>query len=242
MIDAKTFETNVIELLDTLYETQKDNMEAMAETMAECIANGGVVHVFGSGHSVGMGIDIKNRLGALVPIHIMETNDFVLKGGVTLEEFHDKVNVFERRPDVAEKLYSLYDIKPQDVFIVISNSGINGVVIDIASLAKKNGHKVIIVTSMKHTLAENSRHPSGKKLYEFGDVVIDNCGPHGDALIETPGIAKLTAVSSICNDMIAQSVAARVIEILAEKHIELPILTEDEEHNKALKEKYKASA
>ena len=85
MIDAKTFETNVIELLDTLYETQKDNMEAMAETMAECIANGGVVHVFGSGHSVGMGIDIKNRLGALVPIHIMETNDFVLKGVVTLE-------------------------------------------------------------------------------------------------------------------------------------------------------------
>ena len=56
MIDAKTFETNVIELLDTLYETQKDNMEAMAETMADCIANGGVVHVFGSGHSVGMGI------------------------------------------------------------------------------------------------------------------------------------------------------------------------------------------
>ena len=52
MIDAKTFETNVIELLDTLYETQKDNMEAMAETMAECIANSGVVHVFGSGHSV----------------------------------------------------------------------------------------------------------------------------------------------------------------------------------------------
>ena len=216
MIDAITFETIVIDLLDTLYETQKDNMEAMAETMAECIANGGVVHVFGSGHSVGMGIDIKNRLGALVPIHIMETNDFVLKGGVTLEEFHDKVNVFERRPDVAEKLYSLYDIKPQDVFIVISNSGINGVVIDIASLAKKNGHKVIIVTSMKHTLAENSRHPSG--------------------------IAKLTAVSSICNDMIAQSVAARVIEILAEKHIELPILTEDEEHNKALKEKYKDRA
>lgn len=242
MIDAKVFETNVLKLLDTLYETQKDNMEDMAVAMAECIEKNGVIHVFGSGHSVGMGIDIKNRLGSLVPIHIMETNDFVLRGGVSVEEFRDKTNIFERRPDVAERLYDLYNIQPQDVFIVISNSGINGVVIDIASLAKKNGHKVIIVTSMKHTLAENSRHPSGKKLYEFGDIVIDNCGPHGDALLETGGIAKLTAVSSICNDMIAQAVATRVVEILDEKGTELPILTNDKEQNQKLLEKYKDRA
>ncbi len=242
MIDAKVFETSVIELLDTLYDTQKDNMEKMAETMAECIMQGGVIHVFGSGHSVGMGIDIKNRLGSLVPIHIMETNDFVLRGGVSIEEFKDKTNIFERRPDVAERLYNLYNIKKEDVFIVISNSGINGLVIDIASLAKKNGHKVIIITSMKHTLAENSRHPSGKKLYEFGDIVIDNCGPHGDALLETNGVAKLTAVSSISNDMIAQAVAVRIIEILHEKGYELPILTNDEKHNKELLEKYKNRA
>ncbi len=242
MIDAKVFETNVIELLDTLYETQSDNMEKMAETMAECISQGGVIHVFGSGHSVGMGIDIKNRLGSLVPIHIMETNDFVLRGGVSVEEFTDKTNIFERRPDVAQRLYDLYNIKKEDVFIVISNSGINGLVIDIARLAKDQGHKVIIITSMKHTLAENSRHPSGKKLYEFGDIVIDNCGPHGDALLETGGIAKLTAVSSICNDMIAQSVATRVIEILSEKGLELPILTEDEKHNQKLLEEYKGRA
>ncbi len=242
MIDAKVFETSVIELLDTLYDTQKDNMEKMAETMAECIMQGGVIHVFGSGHSVGMGIDIKNRLGSLVPIHIMETNDFVLRGGVSIEEFKDKTNIFERRPDVAERLYNLYNIKKEDVFIVISNSGINGLVIDIASLAKKNGHKVIIITSMKHTLAENSRHPSGKKLYEFGDIVIDNCGPHGDALLETSGVAKLTAVSSISNDMIAQAVAVRIIEILHEKGYELPILTEDSKHNEELLEKYKGRA
>ena len=242
MIDAKVFETSVIELLDTLYDTQKDNMEKMAETMAECIMQGDVIHVFGSGHSVGMGIDIKNRLGSLVPIHIMETNDFVLRGGVSIEEFKDKTNIFERRPDVAERLYDLYNIKKEDVFIVISNSGINGLVIDIASLAKKNGHKVIIITSMKHTLAENSRHPSGKKLYEFGDIVIDNCGPHGDALLETGGVAKLTAVSSISNDMIAQAVAVRIIEILHEKGYELPILTDDAKHNEELLEKYKGRA
>ena len=154
----------------------------------------------------------------------------------------DKKNIFERKPGVASKLYDLYDIKPQDVFIVISNSGINGIVIDIADLAKKNGHKVVIITSMKHTLAEEPRHPSGKKLYEFGDIVIDNCGPHGDALLETEGVAKVCSVSSICNNCIAQSMAARVIEILKEDGFEPPILTGDEKHDAEMKKKYEGRA
>ncbi|MBQ1899513.1 MAG: SIS domain-containing protein [Erysipelotrichaceae bacterium] len=242
MIDAKRFKDEIIDLLNTLYDSQSDNIEASAKLIADCIEKDGVVHVFGSGHSVGLGIDIKDRQGSLVPIHIMDMSHFVTKGGVPVEEFMDKKNIFERKPGVAGKLYELYDIKPQDVFIVISNSGINGIVIDIADLAKKNGHKVIIITSMKHTLAEEPRHPSGKKLYEFGDIVIDNCGPHGDALLETTGVAKVCSVSSICNNCIAQSMAARVIEILQEDGYELPVLNGDEAHDKALREKYEGRA
>ena len=242
MVEAKTFKDEIIKLLDHLYDSQKDNLEATANAMAECIKNGGVVHVFGSGHSVGLGIDIKDRVGALVPIHIMEMSDFVTRGGVSLDEFMDTKNIFERKPNMAGRLYELYDMKKEDIFIVISNSGINGIVIDIASLAKQNGHKVIIITSMKHTLAEEQRHPSGKKLYEFGDIVIDNCGPHGDALIETEGVAKVCSVSSICNNCIAQSMAARTIEILKEEGVELPVLTGDKKHDDALKAKYEGRA
>ena len=242
MIDALRFKDEISALLDHLYESQKDNLEAVAQAMKECIEAGGVVHVFGSGHSVGLGIDIKNRTGALVPIHIMEMSDFVTKGGVPVDEFMDKKNIFERKPGVANKLYDLYDIKPQDIFFVISNSGINGIVIDIADLAKRNGHKVIIITSMKHTLTEEPRHPSGKKLYEFGDIVIDNCGPHGDALIETDGVAKVCSVSSICNNCIAQALAARTVELLKEDGYELPILTGDRQHDEALIKKYEGRA
>lgn len=242
MVEAKTFKDEIIKLLETLYDSQKDNLELTAQAMADCMAAGGVVHVFGSGHSVGLGIDIKNRIGALVPIHIMEMSDFVTRGGVSLEEFTDTKNIFERKPNMAGRLYELYDIKSEDIFIVISNSGINGIVIDIASLAKQHGHKVIIITSMKHTLAEEPRHPSGKKLYEFGDIVIDNCGPHGDALIETDGVAKVCSVSSICNNCIAQSMAARCVELLIEKGVELPVLTGDETHDNLLKAKYEGRA
>ena len=242
MINSLRFKEEIEVLLDHLYDSQVDNMEALAVAMKDCIKAGGVVHVFGSGHSVGLGIDIKNRVGSLVPIHIMEMADFVTKGGISVEEFLDKKNIFERKPNVANKLYELYDIKPQDIFIVISNSGINGIVIDIANLAKNNGHKVIIITSMKHTLAEAPRHPSGKKLYEFGDIVIDNCGPHGDALIETDGVAKVCSVSSICNNCIAQAVAARTIELLKEEGIDLPVLNGDLNHDEDIKNKYEGRA
>ena len=242
MIDGLRFKDEISALLDHLYESQKDNLEAVAQAMKECIEAGGVVHVFGSGHSVGLGIDIKNRTGALVPIHIMEMSDFVTKGGVPVDEFMDKKNIFERKPGVANKLYDLYDIRPQDIFFVISNSGINGIVIDIADLAKRNGHKVVIITSMKHTLAEEPRHPSGKKLYEFGDIVIDNCGPHGDALIETDGVAKVCSVSSICNNCIAQALAARTVELLKEDGCDLPILTGDKKHDEELIKKYEGRA
>ena len=242
MIEAKRFKDELCELLDHLYDSQKDNIEAAAQAMRKCIEEDGVVHVFGSGHSVGLGIDIKNRLGSLVPIHIMEMTDFVTKGDISVEEFMDRKNIFERKPGVAKKLYELYDIRPQDIFIVISNSGINGIVIDIADLAKRNGHKVVIITSMKHTLAEEPRHPSGKKLYEFGDIVIDNCGPHGDALLETDGVEKVCSVSSICNNCIAQSMAARTIQLLKADGCELPILTGEDAHDKALLNKYEGRA
>ena len=242
MIDALRFKEELFVLLDQLYDSQKENIEAAAQAFKECIEKDGVVHVFGSGHSVGLGIDIKNRVGALVPIHIMEMSDFVTRGNISVEEFMDRKNIFERKPGVAKQLYELYDIKPQDVFIVISNSGINGIVIDIADLAKKNGHKVIIITSMKHTLAEEPRHPSGKKLYEFGDIVIDNCGPHGDALIQTDGVEKVSSVSSICNNCVAQSMAARTVELLKEDGFELPVLNGDKAHDDALKKKYEGRA
>ncbi len=242
MIEAKRFKDELCELLDHLYDSQKDNIEAAAQAMRKCIEEGGVVHVFGSGHSVGLGIDIKNRLGSLVPIHIMEMTDFVTKGDISVEEFMDRKNIFERKPGVAKKLYELYDIRPQDIFIVISNSGINGIVIDIADLAKRNGHKVVIITSMKHTLAEEPRHPSGKKLYEFGDIVIDNCGPHGDALLETDGVEKVCSVSSICNNCIAQSMAAETIQLLKADGYELPILTGEKTHDEALLNKYEGRA
>ncbi len=242
-ITMDLFFDQLMDLVDVVVEKEEANIEAAAKICADAIEKEGVIHVFGSGHSIGFGLEMQNRIGSLAPIHTMDMADFVFNGKFTLEEFKDNTNYFERRPGIADQLLDMYDIRENDAFIVISNSGINGVVIDIAIHAKERGHKVIVVTSWQHTNAEDSRHPSGKKLYQLGDVMIDNCGPRGDALIETGGPEKICSVSSITGAFIAQTIATQTCSFLVEKGIELPVYREEideesKEFNKVLKEKY----
>ena len=242
-ITMDVFYDNLLVLLDTLEKEQTENIKKAAEILAETTKNNGIIHVFGSGHSVGFSLEMQNRIGSLAHVHKIETSDFVLKGKVTLEDFKDPVNIFERRPGMAEKLFDLYNVQNEDCFIIISNSGINGVVIDMAICAKERGNKVIVVTSWQHTSAEDSRHPSGKKLYQLGDVVIDNCGPRGDALIETGKLEKICSVSSITGACIAQTLECETVRILKEQGLEAPILYDEtlegaKEHNDLLRAKY----
>ena len=243
-ITMDVFFTQLSALLEKVKEKETGDIEKAAKIVADAVSNDGVVHVFGSGHSFGFGVEMTGRPGSLVPVNNISSDDFVVAGKYTWQDFKNPDNIFERRPGIADQLYSLYDVRPQDCFIIISNSGINGLVIDMAIKAKQEKHPVIVVTSWQHTSAEPSRHPSGKKLYELGDVVIDNCGPRGDALIETGGPEKICSVSSITGAFIAQGIAADAMEILKQEGREIPMLygdgsPEDIAHDKALLEHYK---
>ena len=244
-ITKDVFKNELLNLLDVLYDKEISNIKDAAKVCSDSIKNGGVVHVFGSGHSIGFGMEMRNRIGSLVPIHQIDMADFVLKGKVTYEVFKDQDVIFERRQGIADQLYDLYKMDPNDAFIIISNSGINGVVIDMAITAKERGHKIIVVTSWQHTSVEDSRHPSGMKLYQLADVVIDNCGPQGDALIHTGnGGEKICSVSSITGAFIAQSIETECVANLQEEGLEVPILWDEQlegakKHNQELLERYK---
>ena len=242
-INMDVFYESVMDVLDQLETKETVHIQEAAKLCADAMAHDGVVHIFGSGHSVGFGAECTGRPGSLVPFHMIETSDFVTKGLYSLAEFKDPDHIFERRPNIADKLYGLYDIRPQDVFIVISNSGINGLVIDLAQTARDKGHPVIVITSLLHTLAEPSRHPSGKKLYELGDVVIDNCGPRGDALLDTGNEEKVCSISSITGIYIAQTLNVEICRELMLMKQDIPLLYSEEvkdyqKHNAELKNRY----
>src|SRR5215203_6364654 len=152
------------------------NIEAAAKMMAECIAPGGVVHVFGSGHSHMMAEEVFHRAGGLFAFNAMLdvnlTNFGTLKAGMV-----------ERAEGYAKVILMSFDVRPGEVVVVVSNSGINPVPIELAIEAKALGATTIAVTSEANYRNTPSRHSSGKQLAEIVDLTIDSRVPVGDAIV-----------------------------------------------------------
>ncbi len=232
------------EIVNRLENEQLGNIKKAAETMAHSILDGGVVHIFGPGHSKSFAMELVHRAGGLAPCSGIALDDLVNKAEnpITHEELRQPET--ERNPETAHELLKIHDILPGDVMIICSNSGRNGSAVELALEMKKRGIPLIAVTSLAHSRKTESRHPSGKRLFEIADIVIDNCGPYGDAAIELQAInTKVCSVSSISNMFIAQSLTAETIRLILAKGEIPPVfisLNVDgaDEHNEKIKARY----
>ncbi len=213
--------------------------EAIA-LLADAIAAGGVVQAFGTGHSQAFAMEIAGRAGGLIPTNRITLSDLVLRGGRSPDVLGSKL---EREPWLVEELFGLYPIQPADIFIIASNSGVNGSIVGMALKAKETGHRVIAVTSLEHTAGVTSKHPSGQRLSEVADVVLDNLAPYGDATLElAPGL-KVGAVSSVTAAYIAQLLTIGVVQRLADQGYPPPVylsanIPGGDAHNDVLEARY----
>ena len=151
--------------------------------IADALEAGGVIQAFGTGHSEAFAMEIAGRAGGLIATNKLQLRTLVLRGDRSVSDLGGAE--FERDPNIGENLLALFDIQPNDVFIIASNSGVNGSILGVALAAKARGHKVIAVTSMDHTMRVTPKHPSGKRLSEVADVVIDNLAPFGDSTMSS---------------------------------------------------------
>src|SRR6266571_2027757 len=184
---SNKFLPRIIGVIQQIEETQQEAINAAAGWAAEAIADDHLVFLFGSGHSFIATMDTYPRIGSYpgwLPIHELSTSYMpTVLGNQGLRQtlFLEKVEGFGRL--VMEN----YRISRQDVMVVISNSGVNPMGIDVALVAKENGLKTIAITSLAHSKQSASRHSTGKRLFEVCDLVIDTCVPAGDAQVEVPG-------------------------------------------------------
>jgi len=170
------------QILKKIRETQTENIEKAAEIVAEAVVNDGVLHVYGAGHSNCIAEEIFFRAGSLAPIN--QILDLSLAGAVGSW----KSAFMERLEGIGPILYNHTHAKPQDAFLVISNSGRNAAPIEMAREAKAHGHKVIAETCTEFSLSQPSRHTSGKRLLDYADVILDNQGPWGDVVVKVEGM------------------------------------------------------
>ena len=181
---------NLSRILEEIKKHQLESIEKASAAFADALENGRKIFLFGTGHSHMLAEELFYRAGGLVCIQPIFEEDLMLHKSAS------KSTEFERLEGYAEKLFNDYEMKKDDVVVIISNSGRNGVCVDMAQLAKDNGLTVVALTNLNHSKSMSSRHPSGKKLYEFADIVLDNMGCVGDASVYFDEIGRNAAPTS----------------------------------------------
>jgi uncharacterized phosphosugar-binding protein len=183
MDGAERFFSLVIELLTRLRDSQGPAISAAADAIARSLRAGGLVHLFGTGHSHMLAEEVFYRAGGLIPV------DAMLDPAVLLSTGAQRSTVAERTPGLAAAIAARYELRSSDVGIVISNSGRNAGPVEMAVLMKARGLTVIALTSRAHSAAVNPAPPNSPRLFEVADIVLDNGGAYGDASLQLPGVA-----------------------------------------------------
>ncbi len=219
MVDKATeYAETMQELLQGIVGTQMEGIQRAAEVVADAIAADGILYTFGTGHSHVIAEDVAYRAGGLAPVDAMNEPSLTGHQKVAQSEFMERVE------GMAEVVLDYYGVSPPDALVVISNSGRNAAPIEMAMGAKSRGVPVIAITSLAHSKGTTSRHSSGKKLYEFADVVIDNGCPKGDCVMHLEDLEQpVGAGSGVAGLFIMHTIIVQAVQNLLERGVQPPV-------------------
>ena len=206
------------DVLNRILETQTEQIARAAELCANTIAQGGLVHLFGSGHSRMAVEEFFPRYGSFPGFHPIVELAVTYHTEVVGSNGQRQALFLENVSGYAEVILRNFTFGPHDCMVVFSNSGTNILPVEMAMGAKTRGLPVIAVTSIAHSEAASPKQPLGKRLFFFSYVVIDNCVPPGDAVVEVPGLAyPVGPASSIGTLAIVNAIKCQVAQHLTER-------------------------
>jgi uncharacterized phosphosugar-binding protein len=233
------YHQTVMRLIDAITHSQMRSLEQAAQAIFESLRADGVFHVFGSGHSHALAEEAYHRAGGLVPVNPIQESFLtpLVPPGISGQ--------LERLSGLAKIILDGHDLRPGEVLMVVSNSGINAVPVEVALEGKERGLTVIALTSLTHSRGVASRHASGKRLFEVSDIVLDNCGEPGDAAIPYAGLpGRVAPTSLLTGAYIVNSLVCRVVELFLANGLVPPVylstnIPGGDDHNRKLEARYR---
>jgi uncharacterized phosphosugar-binding protein len=208
-------------VLRDVQETQREAFAAAADQIAGTLRGGGLVHLFGSGHSVIPVMDAFPRYGSFVGFNPL-TDPRLMWSTVLGPGGVRELLWLERTEGYVERYLSHEPIAAGDTMIVFSHGGRNAAPVEAAMFAQDHGATVIAVTS-KQNLSRPAGHSSGRRLADLAKIVIDTCVPVEDALVEVEGWpAPVAGASTIVACACVGELIAQVAGRLAAEGLTLP--------------------
>jgi uncharacterized phosphosugar-binding protein len=204
------YRNQVVDILDRVVASQTDAFDAACDAVARALASDRLIYVTGSGHSHLIAEEAFYRAGGIAAAQA------ILDPELMLHMSASRSTQFEREIGRAEKVLADYDVTSGDVVFVVSNSGRNAYPIEMALAAKARGAVTVALTSLRHTHTVTSRHPSGKRLLEVVDIVLDNGAECGDASLPV-GLngLRMGPTSTIVGTFLINAVVAEAVHQLA---------------------------
>lgn len=219
---AKQWLNTVRGIMDDIENTQMENIRRAATVMADTIEAERWVHTFGCGHATIPVEEMYPRIGGFVGFHPMIELPLSFFTRITGEMGVHQFVFLERIEGYGVEIMKGYQFDERDTLWLFSHSGINNVNIDIAIEAKKKNMTVIAYGAAAAAKGKQTRHSSGKTIFDVADIVVDTCAPVEDASVPLKGHKdKVGPVSTMAFVTTVWMTVTTVAEILAERGVKL---------------------
>jgi uncharacterized phosphosugar-binding protein len=190
------------------------------------IGGGGLVHLFGTGHSRIPVEEMFPRYGSFPGFNPLVELSLTYHTQVVGSNGQRQAMFIERVEGLAEAILGNFELRPGDAMMVFSASGLSAVPIEIARGARGRGLPVVAVTSREQSLAGEPEHSSGTRLLDHADLLLDLCTPPADALVTVDGLeTPVGPGSTFAAVAIVNAVKVRTAELLHERGSLPPVLT-----------------
>lgn len=239
-MQGKTYIDTVLRTIEKAWNSQQPALEKASGMLYRTICDKHSVFVFGCSHAGMLAEEVFYRTGGLAIL-----NPIFFSGTLLNTRPVTMTSKLERLPGLGTIILEENGVKSGDCLILHSNSGRNTVPVEMAMVARGMGVSTIGFTSMQHSRSVTSRHPSGRKLYEVCDVVIDNCGVPGDAAIRVEGLAEpMGPTSTAVGASLIHAIVIEAVEKLLADGVTPPVfmsanLDGGDAHNRKIFEEYK---
>lgn len=221
------------------WNEQRDTIRQVASAIRGALETKHSVFIFGCSHAGILAEEVFYRTGGMAVINPIFFPGFMLNTRpVTM------TSKLERVDGLGKILIEENRLKSGDVLLIHSVSGRNNVPVEMAMEAKKIGVTTIAITNVAYSSAVTSRHPSGKRLFELCDLVVDNKGTVGDAAVQLSGLAeRIGPTSTACGAALLNGIIIETVEQMLQNGEVPPVfmsanLDGGDEHNQKILEEY----
>ncbi len=239
MATLSDYWSSLTETMNRILADEAGAIGSAAQLCADAIAQGGVIHVFGTGHSACQAADTFYRAGGLACVNAILEPFLSLGVGALLS------TETERQTGLANLILDRYDLRAGEPLIVFSVSGVNNVPVEVAAESRARGLRVIAVTSRSYCQAVAEARGLAKTLVTEADLVIDNHVPIGDAVVPIPHTDfRAAPVSTIAGSLVYHLLLEQVVKHLTDRGVPVPIfassnLPNARAHNAGLVARYR---